>query len=32
MGGSGRGIQVACTHEDPKMSIGGSDAEKSKMG
>jgi hypothetical protein len=32
MGSSDRGVWVAGTHEDPKVGIGGSGAEKSKVG
>jgi hypothetical protein len=31
MGSSGRGVRVAGTPEDPKVGIGGSGAEKSKV-
>jgi hypothetical protein len=32
MGSSGRGVRVAGTPEDPKVDVGGSGAEKSKVG
>jgi hypothetical protein len=32
MGSSGRGVRVAGTPEDPKVGIGGSGVEKSKVG
>jgi hypothetical protein len=32
MGSSGRGVRVAGTPEDPEVGIGGSGAEKSKVG
>jgi hypothetical protein len=32
MGSSGRGVQVAGTPEDSKVGVGGSGAEKSKVG
>jgi hypothetical protein len=32
MGSSGRGVRVAGTPEDPKVSVGGSVAKKSKVG
>jgi hypothetical protein len=32
MGSSDRGVRVAITPEDPKVGVGGSGAEKSKVG
>jgi hypothetical protein len=32
MGSSGRGVRVAGTPKDPKVGVGGSVAEKSKVG
>jgi hypothetical protein len=32
MGSSGRGVRIAGTPEDPEVGVGGSSAEKSKVG
>jgi hypothetical protein len=32
MGSNGRGVRVAGTYKDPKVSVGGSGAKKSKVG